>query len=306
MRTPVYYAMKSFVRARMMSVGVLALIWGVGFAGVGCANGGDAVLAAGFPQSGPTLHLGYSREASGENPLADFMYFIPLISTEPVMITSSSNANQFARVLSFVRKDRAKAFKVICEFELTGAGYQHNVIDQTAHIQRRERWLKSGKTMQRVLASIDVQGAGRGMIEVDGVLADGKPVVNEVRFAFNAHDQSSPVSIMLEDICYAGGKMVPTNEMVARVNTLTFTRKPGEPTMDVTVASVKPQGARDTFWQNFKGSLKGGLVNMFIPPLTVTSLGHGTMLDFGAALVAESPAFTFPLATNILQTPVKR
>jgi hypothetical protein len=134
------------------------------------------------------------------------------------------------------------------------------------------------------------------------VVTDGKPVVNELRFVFNAHGHVSPVSIVLEDIREMGGKMTPTNEMVARVNTLTFARKPGPPTMEVTIASVKPKSAKDTFWQNLKGSLKGGIANLFIPPLDVKALGHGTMLEFGAALAAQSPTFTFPLATNILQT----
>jgi hypothetical protein len=129
--------------------------------------------------------------------------------------------------------------------------------------------------------------------------------VNEVRFIFNAHGETSPVSIVLEDIAFADGKPVPTNEMVARVNSLSFTRKPGPPTMDVTVGSVKPKNARDNLWQNFKGSLKGSLANFFIPPLDIKSVGRQTMLEFGAALAARSPEFTFPLATNVLQSPGK-
>ena len=165
--------------------------------------------------------------------------------------------------------------------------------------------LKAGKPMVRLLESIDVTGAGKGMIEIEGTLVEGKPIVSEVRFVFNTHGQPSPVSIVLEDVHYADGKIVPTNEVVARVNTLTFERKPGPPKMEVTIASVKAKGAADSFWQNFKGGLKGSLANMFIPPLTVTSLGHETMLEFGAALASQSPVFSFPLATNILKMPGK-
>jgi hypothetical protein len=253
--------------------------------------------------AGPTLQLGYTRDSSSENLLADFMYFIPLISPEPVSVTSSARSNQFARVLSFSRKNRPGTFHVTCEFEIIGAGFEHNLIDQSAHIRRRERQLKDGKPMVRLLASIDVKGPGKGTIEIDGIVTDEKPVVNAVRFAFNGHDQASPVSIVLEDIHYVAGKMVPTNEVVARVNTLTFLRQPGKPTMEVTIASVKPKSAQDTFWQNFKGSLKGGLANLFIPPLGVTAEGHETMLEFGSALAAQANAFTFPLATNILKAP---
>jgi hypothetical protein len=181
-----------------------------------------------------------------------------------------------------------------------GAGYQRNLIDQSAHIRRLARQLKDGKSMHRLLSSIDVQGPGKGSIEVEGALADGKPSVTEVRFAFNGHGQPSPVSIVLKDIHYTEGNLVPTNEVVARVNTLTFRRQPGPPTMDVTVASVKPKSAPDTFWQNLKGSLKGGMASAFLPPLKVTPLGHETMLDFGLALAMGSPAFTFPLSTNLV------
>jgi hypothetical protein len=263
----------------------------------------EAVSTTTNHPTGPTLQLGYSRDSTTENLLADFMYFIPLISPEPVSVTSSARTNQFARVLSFSRKNRAGTFHVTCEFEIIGAGFERNLIDQSAHIQRRERQLKDGKPMRRLLASIDVKGPGTGSIEIDGIVADEKPVVNAVRFAFNGHEQASPISIMLEDIQYVDGKMVPTNEVIARVNTLTFQRKPGRPMMEVTIASVKPRSAKDTFWQNLKGSLKGGIANLFIPPLTVTAQGHETLLEFGAALASQTNAFTFPLATNILKAP---
>ncbi len=228
------------------------------------------------------------------------MYFIPLISPEPVSVVSSARTNQFARVVSFSRKTGLKSFHVTCEFEITGEGSERNVFDQSAHIRRQDKQLKAGKPMLHVLASIDVTGSGRGSVEVEGTVVDGKSVVNEVRFAFNGHEQASPVSIVLEDIHYVDGKMAPTNEVVARVNTLTFARKPGKPTMEVTIASVKSKYAKDTFWQNFKGSLKGGIANLFLPPLTVTAQGHETMLEYGAALESQANVFTFPLATNIL------
>jgi hypothetical protein len=294
-----------FRNAIKSAVCALALAGCVGFPAIARADTNDAAASVTNQPTGPTLRLDYNRDAPGENLLADFMYFVPLISTEPVMVTESTNGIQHARVTSFVRKDRGKSFQVICEFEFTGAGYQRNVIDQTGHIQRREQQLKSGKPMVRLLESIDVTGPGKGMIEVEGMLVVGKPVVNEVRFVFNAHSQPSPVNIALEDIHYADGKMVPTNEVVARVNTLKFERKPGPSKMEVTIASVKAKGAPDTFWQNFKGGLKGGLANLFIPPLTVTALGHETMLEFGAALGSQSPVFSFPLATNVLTMPGK-
>ncbi len=69
--------------------------------------------------------------------------------------------------------------------------------------------------------------------------------------------------------------------------------------MEVTVASVKKKGAGNSLWQNFKGSVVGLAVNLFIPPLPVEAVGHGAMLDFGRALASGAATFTFPRATNL-------
>jgi hypothetical protein len=66
--------------------------------------------------------------------------------------------------------------------------------------------------------------------------------------------------------------------------------------MEVSVSSVKKKGAGDGFWQNFKGSVVGMAVNLFIPPLTVEGVGHQAMLDFGQALASGAKTFTFPCA----------
>jgi hypothetical protein len=92
------------------------------------------------------------------------------------------------------------------------------------------------------------------------------------------------------------------NEMVARVNTLTFGRKPGLPKMEASVSSVKSKGAGSSLWQNLKGSLAGAVVNLLIDPLTVEAVGHRAMLDFGQALAAGAPSFTFPRAQNLKES----
>jgi hypothetical protein len=87
--------------------------------------------------------------------------------------------------------------------------------------------------------------------------------------------------------------------MVARVNSLTFLRKSGLPKMEVTLDSVKRKDAGDSLWQNFLGGLKGATANMFLPPLNVTSDGYRAMVNFGLALAAREPAFTFPFAVRL-------
>ena len=117
---------------------------------------------------------------------------------------------------------------------------------------------------------------------------------------------ASPVTISLEDIGWSNGVVRPQNEIVARVNQLTFLRKAGRPEMEVSLASVKPKSAGNGFWQNFVGGLKGMAANMFLPPLPVAADGHQAMMDFGLALAMQKPVFTFPVATRLQGSTVER
>lgn len=186
-----------------------------------------------------------------------------------------------------------------CEFEFTGTGSHQSIFDLEPAIRRHKRQLKAGGTTGRRLNSITVDGPGSGTIEVEGTISNNVETVSEVRLRFNAHGKTSPVSIGLCEIRYNDGEFRRVNEIVARVNALTFRRKPGPPKMEVTVASVKNKGAGNGLWQNLKGRVKGLAVNLLIDPLTVQAVGHRAMLDFGRALVSGAATFTFPHATNL-------
>ena len=268
---------------------------GVPPAAAGALQQGEAAAEA-----GPTLHLDCARGSSADNSVADFMYFVPLISPEPVVATTNPKGDHRVRVLSATRRFKGRTFQVTCEFEFLGSGYERHLFDYNREIHRHEEQLKQGRLLPHVLTAINVEGPGRGTIEVDGTQANGAQTVAEVRMRFNAHGQSSPVTIALRDIRFRDGAFLPVNEVVARVNTLTFQRKPGPPKMEVSVASIKPKDAVDSRWQNLKGSLEGMAVNFFIPPLNVDARGHQAMLDFGLALAAGAATFTFPHAPNLL------
>jgi len=268
---------------------------GLPLAATGAVPQGEAPAAA-----GPTLRLDCARGPSAENPVADFMYFVPLISLEPVVAATNPKGDHRMRVLSATRRIKGATFQVTCEFELSGNGYERNLFDYNREIRLHEEQLKRGRLLPHVLAAINVEGPGRGTIEIDGTQAKGAQTVAEVRMRFNAHGRSSPVTIALRDIRYRDGAFRPVNEVVARVNTLTFQRKPGPPKMEVSVASLKPKDAGDSTWQNLKGSLEGMAVNFLIPPLDVDARGHQAMLDFGLALAAGAATFTFPHAANLL------
>ena len=227
------------------------------------------------------------------------MYFVPLISPEPVSSSTSPGNTQAARVLSARQKNNGHSFVVTCEFEFTGNGSQQSILDLAPTIRRHERELSAGGSTGRQLSSITVNGSGSGTVEVEGTVSNNVETVREVRLRFNARGKTSPVSIELCEIRYHEGKFQRCNEIVARVNTLTFRRKPGPPKMEVTVASVKNKAAGDGLWQNLKGSVKGLAVNLLIDPLAVEAVGHRAMLDFGAALTSGAPTFTFPRATNL-------
>ncbi len=261
------------------------------------AMGGPASQAAN--SNGPTLHLRYGAEEAVASPVADFMYFVPLISPEPVTSLLSPGSTQSVRMISTKRRDSGHSFTAACEIELNGDGSQQSVFDLDPAIHRHKRKLQEGGSLKRQLKSIDVQGAGAITVEVKGAVSNDVTTVSEVRLHFNARGHTSPVWIDLCDIRRIDGGYEPTNEIMARVNTLTFRRQPGPPTMEVSIASVKHKESGGGFWHNFKGRLAGAAVNMFIDPLKVEAAGHQAMLDFGQALVSGAPTFTFPRARNL-------
>lgn len=252
--------------------------------------------------TGPTLQLDYGRGEPRENPVSQFMYFVPLISREPVSVFTNASNTQSARVLSLDCRTNGAAFVATCEFQFTGTGSEQNVFDHARTIQRHQAALQAGRSLKRQLGSINVTGVGSGSIEIQGTLTNGQRVVNLVQMRFNWRGQASPVTINLEDIACRNRTIQLENELVAQVNALTFRRSTNPPKMEVSLASLKRKDAGNGRWQNFVGSLKGVTVNLFLPPITVEPAGQQAMLDFGLALATEKATFTFPPATRLKST----
>ena len=249
--------------------------------------------------TGPTLQLDYGRGEPRDNPISRFMYFVPLISPEPVSVITNAGNTQCARVLSLVCRTNGQTFTATCEFKFSGTGSQQNVFDHSRKIQQREKELQAGGALKRQLSAINVAGAGSGRVEIEGTFTNGQRAVNLVQMRFNRAGQPSPVTINLQDLAWHNGAVQAQNEMVARVNALTFRRTAGTPKMEVTLASLKRKDAGAGRWQNFVGSLKGATVNLFLPPLKVEPEGQQAMLDFGLALATEKPSFTFAAAARL-------
>ncbi len=251
--------------------------------------------------TGPTLRLDYGNRDGKGSPVADFMYFVALVSPEPVSIVTSPGNTQRMRVLSNKRQIGDKSFRVVCEVEFTGEGYERNAIDQSKTINRQQEKLKAGGSLNELLVSINVEGKGRASFEVDGAVTNHVPIVNEVKLQF--HGQESPVTVSLHDIKYVTNSFVAQNEIVARVSSLLFKRQSGPPKMEISLASVKPRDAGNTLWQNFVGGVKGMAANLLLKPVAVEREGHEAMLNFGSALVSQATAFTFPSAKNLKPGP---
>ncbi len=249
--------------------------------------------------TGPTLQFSYGGGPPLENPLSKFMYFVPLISPDPIAVSTNAGNTQRARVISSICETNGTAWHAVCKFEIIGRGSQRNAFDHADFVRQHERDLKAGKPLLCQLDAISVDGAGGGSVEVEGTLTSGGPAVSEVRLRFNSPVRASPVSVTLHDIVYRHGAIQLENELVARVNVLIFRKLAGTPKMEITLASVKPEAAADTLWQNCVGRLRGVVANFLIPPLSVPADGHRAMMDFGLALATEKASFTFPLATRL-------
>jgi hypothetical protein len=249
---------------------------------------------------GPTLDLDYGTGAGSGNPLAEFMYFVPLIAPEPVAISQSPGNTQRARVVSATRRFTGKTFLVTYEYEFVGAGDQHNILDHREKIHLHETEFKAGRSLDEQLQSINIIGGGDMSIEAEGTIEGSTTNVTEVRLRFNARSRQSPVTIGIHDLKYVDGRVVSLNEVVARVNSLTFKKQSGQPKMELSIASIRPKDAADSAWQNFVGRVKGGAVNFFIKPIAIRRVGNQAMLDFGQALASRAGAFTFPRAANLL------
>ena len=248
--------------------------------------------------TGPTLHLNLGHGESPKNPVAEFMYFVPLISLEPVAVVESAGNTQCARIVAATRSFTANSFLVTCEFEFTGDGHQQNIFDHAAKIHEHEQELENGGTLPHQLGAINIAGAGDVSIQVAGTVTNHVPTVTEVQLRFNNRGRASPVTIDLHDVYYAGGTFRIRNENVARVSTLIFHRQAGPAKMEITVTSVKRKDAGNNLWQNFKAGVKGATANLFIKPVAIDPAGNETMLNFGSALASAAPEFTFPLAQN--------
>jgi hypothetical protein len=248
--------------------------------------------------NGPTIILNYSKETFKKNPILAFAYFIPLISPALVDREISVNNEQQEGIISYKRTVTPNSFYVACEFELSGKGFHKNTFDSAGMIARNIGDLKKGEPLINILDYIKFEGDGVGLIEVKGTITGSTQTVTEVDVCFGAKGQKSPVTIGLYSVKPQDGQYKYENrynELIARVDTLTFRKSEKNPRMGIVIASIYKKMENESFW----GTIKGLVANFFIKPLEVDKLGNDTMLNYGYAIMKEKPAFTFPKAKNI-------
>ena len=250
--------------------------------------------------SGPTVILKCDKEKVLQNHTPDFMYFVPLISPVLVYSETSKGNRQKSGLISCVRESTSKSFYVSGEFQMQGSGFYKNKFDSAGMVARNTQRLELGEPLKNILGYIKFEGEGFGWIEIKGEIEEKKVTTTEVTVHFNGRDKTSPVTVGLYSVKAVNGEYKYENrynEIVARVDTLTFNKSTDEePLMDIVVSSIYAEGDTPDFW----GRIKGAVANLFIEPLGIDKLGNDTMLDFGCALFKGKETFTFPKAKNLL------
>lgn len=251
--------------------------------------------------SGPTVILKSDKVL--KNPTPDFMYFVPLISPTLVYSETSKGNEQKSGLISCVKKSTSKSFYVSCEFQMQGSGFHNNKFDSAGMIARNTKGLKQGKPIKNILGYIKFEGEGYGWIEIKGKIEGKKATATDVKVNFNGRGKTSPVTVGLYSIKPVNGEYKyenKYNEIVARVNTITFNKSTDKPLMGIIVSAIYAEGGKPGFW----GNLKGAIANLLIKPLEIDKLGNNTMLDFGCALFEGKDTFTFPKAKNLKENEI--
>jgi hypothetical protein len=263
------------------------------------AEGNNAIQDS----NGPTIIMSYNKKQFVKNPLASFMYFVPLISPTFVDNISSVNNQQQVGIISHKMIVNSESFQVLCEFEILGSGFHMNTFESAGMIAACTNGLKKGETLKHMLDYIRFDGDGYGIIGIKGKMTGSTATVTEVNMQFNAKGHKSPVTIGLYDVEPKDGKYKYENRLnrvIARVNTLIFKKTEQTPRMEIIVASISNVKGSE----GFISGIMGAIANFFITPPKITKLGNDTMLNFGYAMLKQIPAFTFPKAQNIRENKI--
>jgi len=283
------------MKCENMRKGLLALL--LGFLGGLClATCMDCEPAT---SSGPTLHMAYISDGLG-NGVDVFMYFVPLVAPTSVDAYKDPNTTLNAKIISRTSEDKKNSFVTKCVFEITGSGVYEIFFDPNEMIAFNAKHSNKPKVMRNMLKSIRMDGPLVGLLEISGTIKNNTRQVNNVSVRFDMDGKSS-VTAHLYDIKKTQEGFLyqnRSNEQIARINALTFTRGGNPPQMGAEVSSIAGQADSEGFFSAFKAMI----ANWFIPPMPITDIGSETMMNFGLALDSTQSTFTFPFAENLRQS----
>jgi hypothetical protein len=248
--------------------------------------------------TGPVIYFDYGPETVNETPISSFLYFIPLVAMTPVERQTSPDHQQRVRMISCQRQRTLASFFTTCEFEIVGEGFHRDVFDPEDMIAFYKEEIKEGQTLLYMLDYILFKGQGFVRVEIMGTTTGSVDTVTQVDVYFNGRGYKSPVTIGLYDVRPVDGKYKyenRSNQMVVRVNRLTFKRTEGVPVMGVGVATLGRSAEEEGLWP----TVKGMIANLLIRPPRIDPLGNEAMLNFGAAIQMQKPSFTLPKADKI-------
>lgn len=249
--------------------------------------------------NGPTVELFGGDGGYPENVLADFMYFVPLISPVPVSEVISADNGQKGHLISYGFSKTKSQFHVSCEFRMKGSGFFMNQFDHDAMIDWNVQEVGEDKVLKNVLDYIKFEGEGYGRIEVKGKISGSEMTAEKVEVHFDARGAESPVIIGLYNADLASkqdGHCRRFDYKVARIKTLLFSKSESAPKLGIKISAVGETEEGLGVWE----SIKGFFGNFFIEPIEVDKLGNDTMLEFGLGLCGKKPKFTFPGAKNLI------
>jgi hypothetical protein len=236
----------------------------------------------------PTVDLRTIDLAPTGNPIESFMFFVPLLSPDPVATICSSNNTQCVRLVSSVSRSRGHSLDATYKFQFTGNGSYISRFENPAY----RRKIASGTVLEYQLDYFEVTGSGDVWMDVVGTVSNGLPSVSEVRLHFDASGRSL-VTANIYSLRCQNGVLKREKDTMVEVNTLIFKRRQGPVRMEVTFGSIRPKNASSGVWQDFVGQLKGKVANLVVKPMVVSALGNDAILEMGQAMAAGSPTFRF-------------
>ncbi len=248
--------------------------------------------------SGPVLKPDYTGQPENDMRIADFLYFVELISPVPVTISESPTNTLMVRVASIRQESGEDRFSINLAFDVSGQGFRNYDMDHSEILRRHSLRMANGEALEKQLDYIRYEGPGKGRLEVEGRIEGGVKTVTTVRLYFNEGPAASPVTIGIKDMRTVEGELKFENELVARVNSLEFSRDSALPRMGVRISSVKRRKAGNNLFQRLKGRVIGVVANMLLEPIKIRQIGKDTMLNFGTAVLNRDATFTFPAAGN--------